>query len=124
MESAPNPLPTVLPGAAPDQLRHMPEAVRIAYERFVAGGNRADLDTVTVAILQDFRHKGTPPADYAPHLRLIEDLGFDSLAIAEIVFYAEDLFHITISNDEIVQVRTVGELCRFVGRKVGLASAS
>jgi acyl carrier protein len=119
MESAHLPSPAGL-ALGEDKLRHMPASVRLAYERFKERRDPADLDVVTVAILQDFRVKALPPASYARETLLIEGLGYDSLAIAEIVFYAEDLFRISITNDEIVQVRSVGDLCDFVRAKLGL----
>jgi len=51
-------------------------------------------------------------------MRLIEDLGYDSLAVAETVFFLEDLLEVRIENKELVQVHTVGELRSFVTRKV------
>jgi acyl carrier protein len=120
-------------GAAPaaaarhpnESLRHLPAAARTAYDRFQAGGDPAMLDVVLFAILDDFV-PGTPAgpvAALAGSTRLVDDLGFDSLAITEVVFFAEDLFGITISNDEIVQVRTLDDLRGFIRRKVAVRSA-
>ena len=73
-----------------------------------------------LGILQDFspRHSAIPLADLPGHTRLIDDLGFDSLAITEVVFTAEDLFGISITNEEIVQVRTLDDLRGFIQVKV------
>ena len=56
--------------------------------------------------------------------RLIEDLRFDSLAITEVVFFTEDLLGITISNEEILQVRTLDDIRGFVRRKVSARAAN
>jgi len=108
---------------ANDPLARFPADVREACAHFLAAGDAAALDTVLFAIVCDFMPKKNPaPASpLADNARLIEDLGFDSLAIAEIVFFMEDLFLIKISNAEIQQVGTIGELRAFVPRK--LASA-
>jgi len=114
--------------AAPDveeKLRHLPEPARAAFRRFRAGGQPADLDAVLCAILEDFIPRRPAPtlASYPGDTRLIEDLGFDSLAITEIIFFAEDLFGISISNEEILQVRTLDDLRHFIRRKVSARTA-
>lgn len=50
--------------------------------------------------------------------RLIEDLGFDSLAVAEIVFFFEDLLQISIPTPEVTSLQTVKDLHAFVERKL------
>ena len=78
------------------------------------------LDPVIVAILEDFIPRKTEKslATYPGDTRLLDDLGFDSLAITEIIFFTEEFFNITISNEEILQVRTLDELRQFIHRKV------
>ena len=99
---------------------HLPPAIRAAYRQYEAGGDLAALDAVVLAILADFipREPGQPLAEMRGDTQLIDDLGFDSLAITEVVFFAEDLFRISITNDEIVQVRTLDDLRGFIRRKV------
>ena len=110
----------------PDEsLRHLPPAAREAFGRFQAEGEPAMLDVVLFAILDDFvPHTPAGPLAALPgSTRLIDDLGFDSLAITEVVFLAEDLFGIHISNEEIVQVRTLDDLRGFIRRKVAVRPA-
>jgi len=120
--------PVVLPTAtkAPaavereDLIRRLPDGARAAFQRFQAGGDPADLDQVVLAILKDFAPRNsTVRLDQLPgETRLIDDLGFDSLAITEVVFYVEDLFQISITNEEIAQVRSLGALRSFIRRKI------
>ena len=108
-----------------DSDRHLPAAAREAFGRFQAEGDPATLDLVVFAILEDFvpHTPAGPLAGLPGDTRLIDDLGFDSLAITEVVFMAEDLFGINISNEEIVQVRTLDDLRGFIRRKVAVRPA-
>ncbi len=108
-----------------ERIRHLPAAAREPYQRFTTSGDSAALDLVILAILEDFRpnREGAPIATLPGDTRLIEDLGFDSLTITEIVFFIEDLFVISISNQEIVLVRSLDDLRRFVRQKVPSAAA-
>ncbi|MES1194299.1 MAG: acyl carrier protein [Opitutus sp.] len=101
-------------------IRHLPAPARAAFAQFQAGGDPATLDPVVLAILADFspRPSAVPLAELPGDTRLIDDLGFDSLAITEVVFAAEDLFRINITNEEIVQVRTLDDLRGFIQVKV------
>ncbi|HVU35895.1 MAG TPA: acyl carrier protein [Opitutaceae bacterium] len=118
--SVPTPADPGASGPPMDKLRHLPAPARAAFERFQADGDVAALDPVVFAILEDYIPQSPDRAlsEFPPHTRLIEDLGFDSLAITELVFFTEDLFGITIANEEILRVRTIDDLRLFVRRKV------
>jgi acyl carrier protein len=125
----PAPLPSGSPGADPreDKLRHLPAPAVAAFRRFQAEGDASGLDVVTFAILEDYipRKPERPLAELPPDSRLIDDLGFDSLAITELVFFTEELFGISITNEEILAVHTLDELRVFVRRKAtGRAKAA
>jgi len=54
-----------------------------------------------------------------PHeLRLREDLGLDSLTLIEFVMFAEDALQVTIDNDELTRLRTLGDLHRFIAARL------
>ena len=89
-----------------EKLRHLPPAARAAFQRFQSTRDARELDVVIFAILEDFipRQREKSVAEHPGDTRLMDDLGFDSLALTEIIFFSEELFNITISNEEILQV--------------------
>lgn len=113
---APDSPAVALPAAAETLLRHFPEEVRTAYLALRGTGDPAAADTLVLAIVGD--HMPRAGAELADRASLVNDLGFDSVAIAEMVFFIEDLLQVSVSNAEILQVRTVGELRAFVRTKL------
>ena len=104
-----------------DPLDKFPPAVRDAHARFRATGDTAALDTVVLAIVhhhQPTDARAASPSALADSATFIGDLGFDSLALAEIVFFIEDLYGVSVSNQELVSITTVGELRAFVRAKL------
>jgi len=51
-------------------------------------------------------------------LRMVEDLGIDSLTMMEIVILVEDVLQMQINNDELRNLRTVGDVKTFIDCKV------
>ncbi len=105
------------PPEVPQPLSRFPAEVRDAYLRFASQRDEAALRVVILAAVQDFMPRDEANPRTAPlraDERLVGDLQFDSLAIAETVFFFEDLFRVTIKNDELFALHTVGELCEFV----------
>ncbi len=116
-----SPTARATPSASPDhKLRHFSPEARAAFDRFQTSRSVQDLDPVIFAILEDFvpQKPDRPLAELPGSIRLMDDLGFDSLAMTETVFFTEELFTITIANQEILQVRTLDDLRLFVQRKV------
>lgn len=115
-----SPVKSAAPANYEDKIRHLPVAAQAAFRRYQATGEIVELDILVASILEDFIPKPPPqPLTEMPGAtRLIDDLGFDSLAITEVVFFTEDLLHINIANDEILRVSTLDDLRAFVRRKV------
>ena len=124
--TVPTAVPAVPAADRDDRLKHLPEPAQAAFRQFQRDGNPATLDPVIFAILEDFIPKNpvTPFAELPETTELIGGLGFDSLAITEVVFFTEDLFGVSISNEEIIQVRTLGDLRNFIHRKVATPAGS
>jgi acyl carrier protein len=112
----------------PPQLARFPAETRAAYRNFRATGDSASVQTVVLsAVVEHCPRKTTlpdPDAASTAALRLVEDLGYDSLAIAELVFFLEDLFEVSIRNEEILAIANVGELRSFVAAKLAEKSAA
>ena len=114
--------PAAPPTAAEALLRHFPDPVRQAYVRLRDTGDPAAADTLVLAIVADHMpHKNIPLSD--PQ-ELIADLGFDSVAIREVVFFLEDLLQVSVTNAEILRVRTIGDLRAFVRAKFAAQAAA
>jgi acyl carrier protein len=100
-------------------LARFPAEVLEAFERFRKNGDAGAVEAVVVAAVVDYRPS---PAGktlvVTDRTRLVEDLGYDSVAVAELVFFLEDLFDMTITNADILGVATIGDLRACVIRKL------
>ncbi|WP_225919699.1 phosphopantetheine-binding protein [Actomonas aquatica] len=79
---------------------HLPAVIIGVIERFVEPDLRAKLKE----------------AD--DELRLVEDLGIDSLTMMEIVILVEDVLQMQINNEDLRNLRTVGDIKTFIDCKV------
>lgn len=84
--------------------------------KFRHSGDATQLPAIVLGVIEryvdrDLRAK--LQADPDP-LRLREDLGLDSLTLMEVVMLAEDVLGLSISNDELTALRTVGDVQRFM----------
>lgn len=84
----------------------------------------AHLDAVVRGVIERYVERGLRPklATAADGLRLVEDLGFDSLTLMEIVLLLEDALRVSVSNEELLALRTIGDVRRFVASKAAAVS--
>jgi acyl carrier protein len=97
-------------------------AAACAYRRT---GNPEHLATVVTGVVERFVERELRPKVTSgdENLRLVEDLGIDSLTMMEIVLLAEDVLSISVSNEELIKLRTLGEVRRFVMTKAQAPAA-
>jgi len=89
-----------LSSAKPRIPEHLPAIILGIIERFVE---------------PDLRAKLRDPDD---DLRPIEDLGIDSLTMMEIVILVEEVLQMSINNEELRHLRTIGDVKQFIECKV------
>lgn len=70
------------------------------------------------------RITGIPPEQISDTASYRDDLGLDSLAIAEIAVDAEMCFGTKIPNDRLSEVETVADAVRLVSEHLSLARAA
>lgn len=106
------PPPSPIPAEA-RALARFPAEIRSAHTCFVATGDLQAADDVLLAVVRDHLPKSSkaqPDTPLPDESRLIEDLGFDSLAVAEVVFFIEDLYQVRIPQRELLELRRIGDL--------------
>src|SRR5471030_450417 len=91
-----------------------------AASQFRKTGNPEHLPAVVIGVIERFVEPDLriKLKDADDDLRLIEDLGIDSLTMMEIVILVEDVLQMSINNDELRNLRTVGDVKTFIDCKV------
>src|SRR5882762_10519455 len=103
-----------------ESLKRCSAASYEAAAQFRKTGNTEHLPAIVLGIIEryvepDLRAKLKDADD---DLRVIEDLGIDSLTMMEIVILVEDVLQMSINNDELRNLRTVGDVKTFIDCKV------
>ncbi len=62
---------------------------------------------------------GVEPADVTKDASILDDLGADSLDVVELVMTLEEAFNIEVPDDAVEEMRTIGDIQRFVESHVG-----
>jgi acyl carrier protein len=104
--------------------RCSPETIEAAI-RYREKGDVDAIPTIVFGILDRYQ-----PATAAVKLsaandntRLIEDIGLDSLTLLEIVLSIEEVLKLRIENEELREIRTLGQLNKFLHDKITGATA-
>ena len=109
-----------------DALKRCPPATYQAAREFRNTRDPRHLPAIVIGIIERFVEPELRPKLKNPHdsLCLIEDLGLDSLTLMEIVLLVEDVLTISINNDELRQLRTLGDVRQFIEVKIHHRPAS
>lgn len=103
-----------------ESLKRCSAATYEAAAQFRKTGNTEHLPAVVLGIIERFVEPDLRAKlkDADDDLRIIEDLGVDSLTMMEIVLLVEEALQMSIHNDELRHLRTVGDVKTFIACKV------
>jgi acyl carrier protein len=71
-------------------------------------------DSVRTELLKVFQHHADPGVDVTERSHLVADLGIDSLGVMEVIADLEDTFHLTIPDEALREVDTIGDVAKAV----------
>lgn len=76
-------------------------------------------DTLERVIKVTVEQLGVKPEEVVSGSSFTEDLGADSLDVVELVMALEDEFSIDIPDDDVGNMKTVGDAVRYIAEKQG-----
>jgi acyl carrier protein len=84
----------------------------------------ADSASVTPRLIQLASRRSGAALEHIGRNTPLQELGIDSLGMAELIFDIDDTFHIEITDAHIAELRTVGDLIDCVERQVAQRAGS
>ena len=98
-------------------LNDLPPELQEVLRRYDASRSDEDLNAVLFAVLVDLgaeveRESITDATDF------MQDLGLESLVLAEFVFFFEDVFDVEITNESLSKMQSLGELKSFLKTQI------
>lgn len=104
-----------------DALKRCPEAAVEAAVTYRKTGDIEVLPTVIIGIIERFVEPDIRPKlqGDVDDMRVFEDLGIDSLTLMEVVMLVEETLAVTIDNEELRDLRTIGDIKLFIKAKLG-----
>ncbi len=119
----PNPLKPFMPEdevTLREGLKRCSPSTFEAAVQFRRTGNADHVPAVVIGVIERFVEPDLriKLKDAGDDLRLIEDLGIDSLTMMEIVILVEEVLQMTINNEDLRNLRTVGDVKTFIDCKI------
>lgn len=105
--------------------RCSPETIEAAV-KFRKNGDASQINTIILGLLERFMDPELRPKLAQPdadNLKILEDLAVDSLTMVEMVMLVEETLGLTVDNNELRGIKTVGDIKQFVAKKVATAQA-
>ena len=62
---------------------------------------------------------GVEDGSLVPEANLLDDLGADSLDVVELVMALEEEFSIEVPDEDVENIRTIGDIVQYIGTRVG-----
>ncbi len=99
-------------------MRHYSPDFQDTYLRYMQTGDHSCLSTLGLGLLEHHVEELSPEwlAEHAATLNLRTDLGTDSMTLAEVAFAVEELFDVTMNNQELSELETLDDLANFIER--------
>lgn len=107
-------------------LRGFSPAAIAAAKALRSEDSAANLDACLFGIMMFYLPSGTPPPASMPsgEARLREDLGLDSLSMAEAMYMVEELFAIQLENRDIAEAATIADARALIAAKLDPEAAA
>ncbi|WP_395749382.1 phosphopantetheine-binding protein [Prosthecobacter sp.] len=106
-------------------LKRCSEETVAAALRFDETKNLNELDIIIPGVLARDAANPRPDgmASVTDDMKLIDDIGMDSFGMIEVVMTAEEVLGLTIANEELSGIVTLGDLKKFLRAKFGAGAS-
>ena len=103
-----------------EMLRRCPPATHAAAQAFRQSRHARHVPPIVRGIVERYVEPELRPLvrDGDDGLRLVEDLGIDSLSLMEIAVLIEDVLEVTTTDEGLRRLRTISDVCDFAQRTV------
>lgn len=118
--SSKNPITAEEQNVLKDSLKRCsPETIEAALN-YRKTGETEQIPAIIIGIIERFLEPDIRPRlkKATDDVRILEDLGVDSLTMVEVVMLVEETLDITINNEELRDLRTLGDIKTFIDCKI------